>query len=248
MPNPGFYHQVWEDRGGPRRRRTASCATWSRMLRERKQRVSTADLIAAEASARGLAAPARPRRGLAHRPGGRHHRGAGQGRAGAGGPPAARRRPRGAARRRARLLAAGTVLPPLVQDMKRQLRARADAASQGARGGAGARGRGDRAAAGCCIVRCWHRRLHAGGRHRLRQPRRPVASWERWRIAWRPDRRAVIEAARYGPAWPRPRPPGLAEQAARSSAAPAGRRRCCSTRSLAGLDALAGALHERLAG
>ncbi|HTS27728.1 MAG TPA: DUF5682 family protein [Bryobacteraceae bacterium] len=56
MPNPGFYHRVWEDR------LTASNGTWRallakacHLLRAHKQLVSTADLIAVESMARGLA-------------------------------------------------------------------------------------------------------------------------------------------------------------------------------------------------
>ncbi|MBY0523273.1 MAG: hypothetical protein K2R98_07735 [Gemmataceae bacterium] len=57
MPNPGFYHQFWHDREAGRRvthrellRRVAA------MLRERKQQISAADLIAAETTAQALAA------------------------------------------------------------------------------------------------------------------------------------------------------------------------------------------------
>ena len=72
MPNPGFYHQVWLDRqavspaaaasktanGHPGRGQTYRrvLATVSRQLRERGQRVSTADLVAVESTALGLAA------------------------------------------------------------------------------------------------------------------------------------------------------------------------------------------------
>jgi Mg-chelatase subunit ChlD len=57
MPNPGFYHQVWEDR---HRRRGAShrrlLAEVAKHLRSRKQTASAADLIAAETTAQALAA------------------------------------------------------------------------------------------------------------------------------------------------------------------------------------------------
>lgn len=73
MPNPGFYHQVWLDRqevapaaaeaakpgsDHPGRGQTYRrlLAKVSRQLRERGQRVSTADLIAVESTALGLAA------------------------------------------------------------------------------------------------------------------------------------------------------------------------------------------------
>ncbi|CAA9298534.1 MAG: FIG00765533: hypothetical protein [uncultured Chloroflexia bacterium] len=57
MPNPGFYHQVWEDRlggvGDPYRALLAKAAT---TLRARGQMISAADLIAVETTARALAA------------------------------------------------------------------------------------------------------------------------------------------------------------------------------------------------
>jgi hypothetical protein len=57
MPNPGFYQQVWNDR---RAGRTGThrelLRNIVRRLRERKQQVSSADLIAAETTAQGLAA------------------------------------------------------------------------------------------------------------------------------------------------------------------------------------------------
>ncbi len=56
MPNPGFYHQVWQDRA------VGEGATYRKLLartvealREQKQPASTADLIAVEAMAQGLA-------------------------------------------------------------------------------------------------------------------------------------------------------------------------------------------------
>ena len=56
MPNPGFYHHVWEDRltgkGGTYRRLLAEVVE---ALRGRGQSVSTADLIAVETTARGIA-------------------------------------------------------------------------------------------------------------------------------------------------------------------------------------------------
>ncbi len=57
MPNPGFYQQVWQDRraGRSETHRTLLAAV-ARKLRERNQAVSAADLIAAETTARGLAA------------------------------------------------------------------------------------------------------------------------------------------------------------------------------------------------
>lgn len=55
MPNPGFYHRVWHDRrtGRPLAHRRLLFDV-ARVLRQRKQRVSSADLIAAEACATAL--------------------------------------------------------------------------------------------------------------------------------------------------------------------------------------------------
>ncbi len=52
MPNPGFYHRVWVDRASPHGAMLARACT---LLRAHKQAVSTADLIAVETMARGLA-------------------------------------------------------------------------------------------------------------------------------------------------------------------------------------------------
>ncbi|HEX6361247.1 DUF5682 family protein [Actinophytocola sp.] len=53
MPSPAYYQRLWED--GPARAATALMETVVRRLRKRKQRVSTADLIAARTQAEGLA-------------------------------------------------------------------------------------------------------------------------------------------------------------------------------------------------
>jgi hypothetical protein len=56
MPNPGFYHRVWDDRQAARSDSyRAMLAQAAAQLRVRKQPVSTADLIAVESMARGLA-------------------------------------------------------------------------------------------------------------------------------------------------------------------------------------------------
>ncbi len=60
MPNPGFYHQVWENRAKPRAKSPAAThrkllAEVVRELRKRGQRFSTADLIAVETTAQALA-------------------------------------------------------------------------------------------------------------------------------------------------------------------------------------------------
>ncbi len=57
MPNPGFYHRVWEDRqAGLRDPWRGLLADVAHALRQRKQLVSAADLIAVETTARALAA------------------------------------------------------------------------------------------------------------------------------------------------------------------------------------------------
>jgi hypothetical protein len=57
MPNPGFYHQVWQDRqGGHTGTHRRLLERVAGRLRERRQAISSADLIAAEATAWGLAA------------------------------------------------------------------------------------------------------------------------------------------------------------------------------------------------
>ena len=53
MPNPGFYHQVWQDGSKEVHRRLLAQVV--AVLRKRGQPISAADLIAAEATARGLA-------------------------------------------------------------------------------------------------------------------------------------------------------------------------------------------------
>jgi hypothetical protein len=56
MPNPGFYHRVWEDRQeGKTNSYRHLLAQAVKDLRERKQTVSAADLIAVETMAQGLA-------------------------------------------------------------------------------------------------------------------------------------------------------------------------------------------------
>jgi hypothetical protein len=57
MPNPGFYHRVWQDRrAGKEDTHRGLLADVAKRLRERGQPISAADLIAAETTARGLAA------------------------------------------------------------------------------------------------------------------------------------------------------------------------------------------------
>ena len=57
MPNPGFYHHVWQDRlAGERSTYRKLLARTAETLRQRGQIVSAADLIAVEMTAQGLAA------------------------------------------------------------------------------------------------------------------------------------------------------------------------------------------------
>jgi hypothetical protein len=57
MPSPGFYHQAWVDAEKKRSdTHTQLLTRVTRDLRKQKQRVSTADLIAVETTARGVAA------------------------------------------------------------------------------------------------------------------------------------------------------------------------------------------------
>jgi hypothetical protein len=205
MPNPGFYHQVWLDRetGKADTHRTVRNRIVVR-LRERGQRVSAADLIAAETTARALAElrghPEVWRTDLL------------DGLSGAiikdevsttGSHPlleAAHEVLRGGERG---LLAEGTVLPPLVLDVRAVL-ARHDLQPEG------------RERDVYLDLRQPEQRPRSRALHRLRllevpgfdktggsdlAARTELASvWESWRLAWSPDLDArCIEAARYGP-------------------------------------------------
>jgi hypothetical protein len=55
MPNPGFYHQVWNDGVNGTTSHRTLLARVVKMLRKRGQPISAADLIAGESTARGLA-------------------------------------------------------------------------------------------------------------------------------------------------------------------------------------------------
>ncbi len=205
MPNPGFYHQVWEDRvrGKSASHRTL-LAKVVKVLRGRGQAISAADLIGAETTARGLAqlrgrdvvwradlidgiigALIKEERAL-----------------GIGHPllDAVHAVFRGGERGE---LAEGTVLPPLVEDLRQQL------AQHGLEPKS--------------APREVELDLHAGDDreksrllHRLRLlgikgfdrtdgtdlvSRGDLAKvWERWRVRWSPDFDATaVEAARYGP-------------------------------------------------
>jgi hypothetical protein len=252
MPNPGFYQQVWQSRqaGQPDTHRVLLARVVER-LRERNQQVSAADLIAAETTARGLAAlrghsevwrtdlvdgltSALVKEALTTH--GRH--------------PlldAVHEVLRGGQRG---VLAPGTVMPPLVLDIQKQLAAHdlqahdrpreleldLDAATDRQRS------------------RVLHRlRLLAiSGYQRIGGTDLAARAdlsrvWERWALAWSPDFDAgCIENARYGPT--------LAEAAAvRLTELAAGVERDAGKAALllidaalAGLTDLAAALLQRL--
>jgi len=205
MPNPGFYHRVWDDRS---RGKTASHRTLlahvAKVLRQRGQPISAADLIAAETTARGLAQlrghAAVWRRDLIDGIIGaliKEERSYGIGhplleavhdvfRGGE----------RGA-------LAEGTILPPLVEDLRQQL------AQLGLEPKTAPRevdvdlaNETDRESS-----RLLHRLRILGVAGFDRTGGTDLAArddmtkiWERWRIRWSPDFDATaVEAARYGP-------------------------------------------------
>ena len=204
MPNPGFYQQIWEDRESGRD--TTHRVLLERIvetLRRRKQLISSADLIATESTARALA-------GL---------RGHGciwrtdlvdalttslikEDLSRAGRHPlldAVHEVLRGGARG---LLAEGTQLPPLVQDIKARL-IEHDLEAKGAPREVEfvLENEADRPPS-----QVLHRvRLlgisgytRCGGTDFATRDEM-VTIWERWRIAWSPDFDArCIEAARYG--------------------------------------------------
>jgi hypothetical protein len=219
MPNPGFYQQVWEDRqAGRTDSHRFLLSRVVQRLRERNQQVSSADLIAAETTARGLAALRGHREvwrtdlvdGMtgslvkdALTPQGRHPlldtvhevlRGGQRG-----------------------LLAPGTILPPLTLDIRAQLEAHDLQAH-------------DRPrdveldlddVAGRERSRVLHRLRLLGIAGYQRTGGTDMAAradlsrvWERWQIAWNPDFDAgCIENARYGPTLPEAAAVRLTEQA-----------------------------------
>jgi hypothetical protein len=205
MPNPGFYHQVWQDRSvrrGASHRRLLSVVVGA--LRKRGQQISAADLIAVESTARGLAqlrghdvvwrqdlvdgiigALIKEERayGLGHPLLDAVHevfRGGERG-----------------------VLAAGTLLPPLVEDLREQL----------AQFGLEPQTKEREIELDLDRDRDRHssRLMHrvrilavagydrTGGSNLLSRDDLSKL-WERWRICWAPDYEATtIEAARYGP-------------------------------------------------
>ena len=256
MPNPGFYHQAWEDGpSGLAQTHRRLLARVARVLRERGQPISAADLIAAETTARGLAALRGHavvwRRDLVDGIAAalvKDESGRGQSH------PlldAVHEVFRGGERGR---LAEGTALPPLVARPEAPARrARLRARSAAPRGRARPRRRSPTGSrAGCCTRSpCWS---IAGFTARWAGPTSPAATtwsrcWERWRIAWSPDLDAsAIEAARYGPTLAEAAAARLLEAAARVERDAGAAARLLLDAVLAGLDSVAGDLQDRLAG
>jgi hypothetical protein len=237
VPNPGFYHQVWQERQGsgltPKSKiqnlKSAHhqlLAQVVKALRQRGQLISAADLIAAETTAQGLAAlrghaevwrwdlvdgltSALVKEELAY---------------GCAHPllDAVHEVLRGGERGQ---LAEGTALPPLVQDIKRLL--------------------SDHELEAEMRFREVELDLSIEGDLSLRDDLSRV--WERWRIRWTPDFDATcIEAARYGPTLAEATEARLTERSDEAERDAEKAALLLLDAALAGFDALAGALHERL--
>ncbi len=259
MPNPGFYQQLWRDRLPHRARQAAVRRDTHRALlkdvaarlRERNQRVSAADLIAVEATARGLSAmrghPQVWRTDLVDAltaslikeelsKSGSH--------------PildAVHEVLRGGERG---LLAAGTVLPPLVHDIRKELAEHnleprptpRDVHLELEEAGARVRSR----------VLHRLRILQTGGHERTGGTDMAAHDdvgrvWEDWRIAWHPDFDAhCIEAARYGPTLADAAASRLTELAAQIERDASRAALLLFDAALAGLTELADALLARL--
>jgi hypothetical protein len=252
MPNPGFYQQLWEDRQrGVTDTHRHLMQKVARRLRAARQAVSAADLIAAETTARGLAAlrghTAVWRTDLVDGLTGALIK---EEMSTAGRHPllgAIHEVLRGGERG---VLAAGTTLPPLVQDIQRLLTTH-ELQAQG-------------------TPREVELDLHetedrerSRVLHRLRlldvsgytrrggtdlAARDDLARvWELWHIAWSPDFDArCIEAARYGPTLAEAAAARLAEQAAVVERDAAAAALLLLDAALAGLADLAEALRERV--
>jgi hypothetical protein len=253
MPNPGFYQQVWEDRrAGRADTHHTLLARVAERLRQRNQQVSAADLIAAETTARGLAAlrghgevwrtdlvdgitGALVKEALTGR--GRH--------------PlldAVHEVLRGGERGQ---LAAGTVLPPLAIDIRHQLEVH-DLQGQ-------VRPRDAELDLDAPADRERSRVLHrvrllgisgyerTGGTD-LAARADLARVWESWRIVWSPDFDAgCIESARYGPTLAEAAATRLTEQAADIERDAGKAALLLIDAALAGLTDLAAALLRRLA-
>ena len=254
MPNPGFYHQVWEDRSrGKSASHRTLLAQVVKVLRKRGQQISAADLIAAETTARGLAQL-------------RGHAAVWRGDLidgiigalikeersyGIGHPllDAVHEVFRGGERGR---LAEGTVLPPLVEDLRQQLAQHGlDPKTQGREVELDLAQDDDRERS-----RLLHRlRILAvtgfertGGTDLVTRDDM-VKVWERWRIRWSPDFDATaVEAARYGPTLADATAARLNERSTGSERDAEKAALLLLDASLAGLGELAGAFLAKLAG
>ena len=253
MPNPGFYHHVWLDREARRAGTHRSLlARVVKALRERKQTVSSADLIAAETCAHALArlrghaevwrwdlldgiTGALLKDEVAH---GGHH-------------PlldAVHQALRGDARGR---LAAGTALPALVQDIERQLAAEGLQAETATRHVDLDLASGAERARSVLLHRL--RILGIAGYAKtdgtdflLREDLSRL--WERWEIRWSPEFHATaVEAARYGPCLADAAAARLEEQAAALERDATSGAALLLDASLAHLHGVAATLHARVA-
>jgi hypothetical protein len=251
MPNPGFYDRVWQDRlAGRTETHRGLLFQVAKALRERKQRVSSADLIAAEACAAGLA----------HLRGREHvwRTDLVDGAAGAlikdelavgGSHPlldaiheALRGNARGA-------LAAGTALPPLVQDMRLQCQALGLTATPAARDvelelTTDADRKRSRVLHRLRILGIAGYARTAGTDFTRRDDLSRV--FEKWQVRWSPDLDSTsIEAARYGPTLSEAAAARLAENADALERSAEKAAILLLDASLADLNALAGRLHQQ---
>jgi hypothetical protein len=252
MPNPGFYQQVWEDRQGPGSgTHRVLLRKIVQRLRERKQAVSAADLIAAETTARGLATlRAHPEVWRTDLVDGLTAAIIKDELSTAGSHPlldAIHEVLRGGERGR---LAEGTALPPLVVDIRNLLSAhRLEAAGLRRDLELDLHEPGDRGRS-CILHRL--RILQISGYDRLAGTDLVVRDdmtrvWERWQICWTPDFDAgCIEAARYGPSLAEAAAARLAEQAAAIQRDATAAARLFIDAALAGLTASADDLRRRI--
>lgn len=252
MPNPGFYQQIWQDRrDGRRDSYRVLLAKIIEALREKKQSINSADLIASETSALALAAlrahgcvwrtdlvdglttslvkEELPRDGQHPLLEAIHEvlRGGQRG-----------------------VLAKGTLLPPLVLDIQARLKEHQLEARMVPREveidleSAADRPRSQVLHRLTLLDVAGYQQLSGpdpGGREEL------VALTERWRIAWSPDFEArAIEAARYGPSLADAAAARLAERAADVERDAGAAALLLLDAALAGLTDLATELRERV--
>jgi len=252
MPNPGFYDRLWHDReAGRSKTYRGLLSRVARTLRDRKQRVSSADLIAAETCALGLA---RLRgRSEAWRSdlldgvlgalvkdelaiGGAHPLLS-----------AIHEILRGDRRGR---LAEGTALPPLVHDLRAQLSAHRLLPDQGARAVELELASIDGRQASMLLHRM--RLLEIAGFTRsggtdFGQREDLTRLWEKWEIAWSPDfDSSSVECARYGTTVEEATTARLLEKARGIERSAQQGAALLLDASLAGLHAVAGDLHDRV--